>query len=313
LNSGRAFLDADLAITCYDSQHWRYVAAGVAWLFVVPIGVPCFFIWLLRRFHVPQIVALMEDNAWVREAAEHAWTLGMKQSDIVVKDLDVDSISDRHLEALYALCVRDVSAEEATDILSGVAPPVADEVEAGDAEQPTGLKARAVVAAAAAAERVKKMGKACRRSRLEFEADPQAARRAFLLQELLGWCRTACVISLPPLRWDDVEDALDTVEGSEVDTGYVAPSPSGRIACRDLPRLQMIALKEVGFLFATYSIHCWYWETVELVRKLALTSILALIAPGSAGQVVVGFLLSFIMLMAKCVHRVLRDWVSAGC
>jgi hypothetical protein len=27
-----------------------------------------------------------------------------------------------------------------------------------------------------------------------------------------------------------------------------------------------------------------YWETVELLRKLVLTSILALIAPGSAGQ-----------------------------
>ena len=37
------------------------------------------------------------------------------------------------------------------------------------------------------------------------------------------------------------------------------------------------------------------------MRKLLLTSILALIAPGSAGQVVVGFLLAFIMLMAKCV------------
>ena len=37
------------------------------------------------------------------------------------------------------------------------------------------------------------------------------------------------------------------------------------------------------------------------MRKLLLTSILALIAPGSAGQVVVGFLLAFIMLMAKYV------------
>ena len=55
----------------------------------------------------------------------------------------------------------------------------------------------------------------------------------------------------------------------------------------------------MGFLFATYSCQCWYWETVELVRKLLLTSILALIAPGSAGQVVVGFLLAFIMLMAN--------------
>jgi hypothetical protein len=38
---------------------------------------------------------------------------------------------------------------------------------------------------------------------------------------------------------------------------------------------------------------------VELVRKLALTSILALIAPGSAGQVVVGFILAFMTLLAN--------------
>jgi hypothetical protein len=38
---------------------------------------------------------------------------------------------------------------------------------------------------------------------------------------------------------------------------------------------------------------------VELVRKLALTSILALIAPGSAGQVVVGFILAFVTLLAN--------------
>ena len=38
---------------------------------------------------------------------------------------------------------------------------------------------------------------------------------------------------------------------------------------------------------------------MELLRKLALTSILALIAPGSAGQVVVGLLLAFVMLLAN--------------
>ena len=37
-------------------------------------------------------------------------------------------------------------------------------------------------------------------------------------------------------------------------------------------------------------------EVVELIRKLMLTSILALIAPGSAGQVVAGLLIAFVML-----------------
>jgi hypothetical protein len=257
LHSGRAFLDADLAITCYDSLHWRYIAAGVAWLFVVPIGVPAFFLWLLRRYDVPKMAALMIDNAWLREAAEHAWTQGLSQPDVVMKSLNVDTVTDRHLEALYALLVRDASVEQAADILSGIAPPLADEAEAEDAEQPKGLKERALAAAAAAAERVKGFGASCTRScsaKLMGVADAQAARRQLLLELLLAWCRTSGVISLPVIRWDEVEDE---VEESCIDTGYIAPSPSGRIACRDLPRLQSRALKEVGFLFSIYSCECW--------------------------------------------------------
>lgn len=299
LNSGRSYLDADLAITCYDAVHWRYIAAGVVWLFVVPVGVPCFFLRLLRRFHVPAMAALMEDNAWLREAAEHAWTQGLTQPGVLVKALDVDSVTDRHLEALYALLVRDASAEQAADIMAGVAPAMEDEEEeSADAEKPKRLAAAAVAAVTSAAARVAAAGKACVRpcGAAAPAADPQEARRVLRLQQVLAWCRTSGAISLPVMSWQDVEDAP---QGVEVDTGYVSPSPSGRIACRDLPRLQATALKDVGFLFAAYRCGCWYWEAVELLRKLLLTSILALISPGSAGQVVVGFVLSFVMLMAN--------------
>lgn len=325
LNSGRAFLDADLAITCYDRLHWRYIAAGVAWLFVVPFGVPAFFIWLLRHFHVPKMAALMIDNAWLCEAAEHAWTQGLAQPDVVMKSLNVDTISDNHLEALYALLVRDAPVDQAADIFSGVAPPLVDDDDK-DVEQPKGLKDRAIAAATAASKRIKGVGASCARPCGTTETgavpDARAARRQLVLEELLVWCRTSGVISLPVMRWDEVDDEGDDGKDDAVNTGYVAPSPSGRIACRDLPRLQARALKEVGFLFAGYTCECWcvaccfarslssrsvshflharYWESVELLRKLMLTSILALIAPGSAGQVVVGFVLAFIMLMAKC-------------
>ena len=59
------------------------------------------------------------------------------------------------------------------------------------------------------------------------------------------------------------------------------------------------AKRKVGFLFLLYTPNCWYWEVVELVRKLALTSVLTLIAPGSAGQVVVGLLLALFALLAN--------------
>ena len=51
--SGRSFLDADFTITCYDQTHWNYIGAAIIWLFVVTLGIPMYFIWLLRRFKVP--------------------------------------------------------------------------------------------------------------------------------------------------------------------------------------------------------------------------------------------------------------------
>ena len=48
-----------------------------------------------------------------------------------------------------------------------------------------------------------------------------------------------------------------------------------------------------------------YFEVAELTRKLALTSNLALIAPGSAGQVVVGLLLTTLRL-EPYAHRSLN-------
>lgn len=54
---------------------------------------------------------------------------------------------------------------------------------------------------------------------------------------------------------------------------------------------------------------CARTQAVELARKLALTSILALIAPGSAGQVVVGFILAFVSLLANLS---IKPYADAG-
>ena len=79
LNSGRSFLTADPQTVCWDRTHWRYVAAGIAWLFVVPFGVPGFFIFLLHRFRVPQLAALKVSNAWLRAAVSKTWESGVDQ------------------------------------------------------------------------------------------------------------------------------------------------------------------------------------------------------------------------------------------
>jgi flagellar biosynthesis protein FliQ len=152
-------------------------------------------------------------------------------------------------------------------------------------------------------------------------------RRELLLARLLFWCRTSGEVSLPVVNWDEEVEpeaapadaaALAAVPEELADTGVLlsshftlmracstrgkpaASAPAdqyGGVHSRDVNALTERAAKEVGFLFAAYHCGCWYWEALELGRKLILTSVLALVQPGSATQVVVGLLISFLMLL----------------
>jgi hypothetical protein len=56
-------------------------------------------------------------------------------------------------------------------------------------------------------------------------------------------------------------------------------------------------MRKYGLLFQKYEPEAWWWEMVELVRKLLLTSCLAFIAPGSLAQIFSGILLSLLALV----------------
>ncbi len=60
------------------------------------------------------------------------------------------------------------------------------------------------------------------------------------------------VLSLPPLEWD------------------------GSLGSRE-----RIAIERMGFLLNAYQVSCWYWEMVELLRKLILTGILVVVYQGT--------------------------------
>ena len=126
--TSKSYLNGDFHIQCYDRTHWQYMGAGIVWLFVIPVGVPYFFIWLLRRFRVPELAKLREDCAWLQEAAQLAWTQGLQQEGVIQDKLNVDTISDNHLEALYALFCHKVDVEHAAGIFAGTTPPVLDDL-----------------------------------------------------------------------------------------------------------------------------------------------------------------------------------------
>ena len=116
-----------------------------------------------------------------------------------------------------------------------------------------------------------------------------------MLGQLLGWCRHGGVPSIGKIAWDD-DLGLPAAPPAEGKPLY--PHSSG-IHSHEVPELLKRASVECGFLFAVYTTRCWYWESVELLRKLILTSILALVSPGSAGQVVVGCLVAFVALLGN--------------
>ena len=327
---------------CFDSVHKRYMGGAAVWLVLVPFGVPAFFLWLLRRFKVPQMAALFTDNAWLREAIKLAWAEGLAQPPDAAS-LTVDSISTLHLEALFAFFMHDISAEDASDIMSGTRPPIALDVFGADAEDPEELSGQQPITnrlsrgLAAATRRLMKSltflsgakPAVSRRILLIKSAaakvadeDEAVARRALVLNSILAHLRNNDEVAVPPLVWErpmqaeEAALALCSPDATRVHT-------SG-LRCSELPQLLDIALGEVSFLFAAYRMDCWYWcvlwlpvtqtpllrrsalthalppcrEVVELVRKLMLTSILALIAPGSAGQITVGLLIAFATLLA---------------
>jgi hypothetical protein len=273
-----SFLDADMAITCWDSTHWRYVAAGVVWVFIVPVGVPYFFIRLLRHFKVPELAQLRANNAWLQEAAQLAWTKGLAQNGVKMGTLNVDNISDAHLEALHALLVHSAPVERAADVMSGISSALTDD-EFKQADTEDGVKEASC--AGAAKLRVEAAFAGCLST--PKQASAASSRRATILLALLVWCRTSGKLALPALEWEEWEDeeaaddhTLDTKATEEQEVldqpvdrrswrSWVSslrrPSePAAAISCTDLPRLQSIALREVGFLFAAYHTQTWYWE-----------------------------------------------------
>ena len=57
------------------------------------------------------------------------------------------------------------------------------------------------------------------------------------------------------------------------------------------------AVAQGGFIFASYHCSAWFFELVDLARKLVLTGLLVFVDPGGISQLVVGLLVCLSMLL----------------
>ena len=328
---GKSYLNADFRITCWDKTHKGYVGAAMIWTLLVPVGVPYFFMKLLQIFKVPQMARLKIDNAWLVEGVKEVWKRGVAQPPMLIEELNVETISALHLEVVYAVLVKKATPEQAANILSGAVPVVADEASPEEHDLAEIAISKLHRKSTVRHSRTKRLS-LLQRTRVKLEmwrirvsafinpggknaakmlAPPNSAeaRRAYLLTAVLHWCKHSGEIAIPVVDWND-SDLLArnfSVLHGQTDTPFCVQCYG--LSCSDLPRVQKRALKEVGFLYCCYSSACWYWEAVELGRKLVLTSILTLIAPGSAGQVLVGLLIAFFMLV---LNLRLRPYADSG-
>mmetsp|Transcript_14088 Transcript_14088/g.48537 ORF Transcript_14088/g.48537 Transcript_14088/m.48537 type:complete len:360 (+) Transcript_14088:1544-2623(+) len=61
-------------------------------------------------------------------------------------------------------------------------------------------------------------------------------------------------------------------------------------------RMETHAVRDLGFIFSGYHCRCWYYELVEMLRKLVLTGLIMFV-PGSTAQVAAALFVSTVSLL----------------
>ena len=104
-----------------------------------------------------------------------------------------------------------------------------------------------------------------------------------------------------PARWVQwmafaLCSALVYTVGIPLFLGFILYSNHKRLVLQT-PRCQ----KRYGFLYAKYEDRAWYWELVEMFRKLLFTSLIMFLAQGTATQIVIAMFISFCWLVAHLI------------
>ena len=85
------------------------------------------------------------------------------------------------------------------------------------------------------------------------------------MEEIAWNLKSQGVLTLPAMEWD----------------GSLGPR-------------EELAILRLGFLLNAYQVETWYWELVEMIRKLLLTGILVVVYDGSPPQLAGSLLTVFL-------------------
>lgn len=94
---------------------------------------------------------------------------------------------------------------------------------------------------------------------------------------------------------DELEKQVMALAGRLVESQLVAAVPS--LWNSEFGEVEALTLARAGFLLSIYKVDYWYFELLEMLRKLFMTAILVFVSEGSVGQILAGLLVTFLSLL----------------
>ena len=286
---GARWLSSDLRLRCDTAAHERAEMLASVGIALYVAGIPLFFLLAMLRHGVPAIAARHRSRA----VARNALLVGIALNE------DADEV-----DAVLGMEMRRLLRERATleQLFEGevrvgtrLAQTLAGD-ESEDAEQPGGDTPASPQSKTAGhgedGPASPRSGKASRAA--SFAADDGAAREA-----LVAWAAAHAPVG--ELCFGAKSSA--SARGAATEGGAVGTFLVGERLADDingpLDADEALAMRHCGQLFASYHTECWYWELVELLRKLVLTGALVFVDAGGSGQIAVGLLVACFFLVAN--------------
>ncbi|KAK3235895.1 hypothetical protein CYMTET_53938 [Cymbomonas tetramitiformis] len=315
------FLEVDLHVQCWVGKHREYLPLAILGVVLYPVGLPALFACLLIWYRVPQL-ARIKRRAWLLHLAcekldptrsttmEHLDPL-LNLQKVTVEELS--SLACRagllrpHEEALLQMkdamasnigsgsfrnatgqtgfsdgpqrCLRDVKTEQQDGHTCANSQEMSDSGNAFDAVTAASVDDGGSRKGSSGGEREVLIG----------------GEREVLIDQLVRWFAA---------RHGDVRFSvwISWTQISDLDSQRLLSDTSSSLMSR-WSRSEMRALMRAGFIFKAYHVEIWWYEIVDLMRKLLLTSVLLYLQEHRLAQLVLGASICFVTISLNlCLH-----------
>ena len=258
-NTDLGYLKADMAIDCTSEDYKLMEGYAFLMMVIFPIGIPLLYLYLVHKNRA----YINPDPLAVLADILRVSTVNLKRS----TEERVPISDDMKMLAHNVLIVRarQMSLVESTMALHEK---MFSEQTARDEEEDRAMHERALSEHFSTAKRMSVAADV----KLERDWRTNDARVAPKWED--AFPGTASVNN-------DLESACALMEASMV-IAYRAADPE---------------VRHLAFLFEAYEPRCWYWESLECIRRLALTGLLIFFSDGTVMQIIVASLLAMVALI----------------